>query len=95
MHILRAEMPGPTVDKIVPRARNTAKILYLIYVGLTVLEIIALIIAGMPLFDAVTHSFGTAGTGGFGIHADSIASYNPACQWIITVFMLLFGVNFN
>lgn len=95
MHILRAEMPGPTVDKIVPKARSTAKILYLIYIGFTVLEIIALIIAGMPIFDAVVHSFGTAGTGGFGIRADSIASYTPACQWIITVFMLLFGVNFN
>ena len=95
MHMLRAEMPGPTVDKIVPRARSTAKILYLIYIVLTFLEIIALIIAGMPLFDSVVHAFGTAGTGGFGIRADSIASYNPACQWIITVFMLLFGVNFN
>lgn len=95
MHILRAEMPGPTVDKIVPRARNTAKILYLIYIGFTFAEIIALIIAGMPIFDSVVHSFGTAGTGGFGIKADSIASYNPACQWIITVFMILFGVNFN
>lgn len=95
MHILRAEMPGPTVDKIVPKARSTAKILYLIYIGLTVVEIIALIIAGMPIFDAVVHAFGTAGTGGFGIRADSIASYSSACQWIITVFMLLFGVNFN
>lgn len=95
MHILRAEMPGPTVDKIVPKARQTAKILYLIYIGFTVLEIIALIIAGMPVFDAVVHAFGTAGTGGFGIRADSIASYSAACQWIITVFMLLFGVNFN
>lgn len=95
MHILRAEMPGPTVDKIVPRARSTAKILYLIYIGMTVLEIIALIIAGMPIFDSVVHAFGTAGTGGFGIKADSIASYNAACQWIITVFMILFGVNFN
>lgn len=95
MHVLRAEMPGPTVDKLVPRARATAKILYLIYVGFTVAEIIALIIAGMPIFDAVVHSFGTAGTGGFGIKADSIASYNAACQWIIIVFMMLFGVNFN
>ena len=74
MHILRAEMPGPTVDKIVPKARTTAKILYLIYIGFTVIEIIALIIAGMPIFDAVVHAFGTAGTGGFGISADSIAS---------------------
>lgn len=95
MHILRAEMPGPTVDKIVPKARNTAKILYLIYIGFTVIEVAALLIAGMPLFDSIVHAFGTAGTGGFGIKADSIASYSPACQWIIAVFMLLFGVNFN
>lgn len=95
MHILRAEMPGPTVDKIVPKARSTAKILYLIYVGLTFAEIVALIIAGMPVFDAVVNSFGTAGTGGFSIRADSMASYNNACQWIIAVFMFLFGVNFN
>ena len=95
MHVLRAEMPGPIVDKIVPRARDTAKILYLLYIGFTVAEAIALIIAGMPIFDAVVHSFGTAGTGGFGIKADSIASYNAACQWIITVFMILFGINFN
>ena len=95
MHILRAEMPGPIVDKIVPRARNTAKILYLLYVGFTVVEIIALIIAGMPIFDSVVHAFGTAGTGGFGIKADSIAGYNAACQWIIAVFMILFGINFN
>lgn len=95
MHILRAEMPGPTVDKIVPKARSTAKILYLIYIGMTFVETVALIVAGMPVFDAVVHAFGTAGTGGFGIRADSIASYNPACQWIITVFMILFGVNFN
>lgn len=95
MHILRAEMPGPTVDKIVPRARNTAQILYLLYIGMTVLETLLLVSAGMPLFDSVVHAFGTAGTGGFGIKADSIASYNAACQWIIAVFMILFGVNFN
>ena len=95
MHVLRAEMPGPIVDKIVPRARDTAKILYLLYIGFTVVEIIALIIAGMPLFDSVVHAFGTAGTGGFGIKADSIASYSAACQWIITIFMILFGINFN
>ena len=95
MHVLRAEMPGPIVDKIVPRARDTAKILYLLYICFTVAETIALIIAGMPIFDAVVHAFGTAGTGGFGIKADSIASYNAACQWIITAFMILFGINFN
>ena len=103
MHVLRAEMPGPIVDKIVPRARNTAKILYLLYIVFTVAEIVALIIAGacakMPIgeniFDSVVHSFGTAGTGGFGVRADSIASYSAAHQWIIAVFMILFGINFN
>lgn len=95
MHILRAEMPGPTVDKIVPKASKTAKILYLIYIGFTVAEVVALLIAGMPLFDSIVHTFGTAGTGGLGIKADSIASYSPACQWVIAVFMMLFGVNFN
>lgn len=95
MHVLRAEMPGPTVDKIVPRARSTAQILYLLYIGFTAVEIVALLIAGMPVFDSFVHSFGTAGTGGFGVRSDSIASYNAACQWIITVFMVLFGINFN
>ena len=95
MHILRAEMPGPTVDKIVPRARTTAKILYLIYVGMTVVEAAMLAIGGMPIFDSVVHAFGTAGTGGFGIKADSIAGYSNYCQWVIAVFMILFGVNFN
>lgn len=95
IHILRAEMPGPTVDKIVPRAKDTAKILYYIYIGMTVLEIILLYIGKMPLFDSIVHSFGTAGTGGFGIKANSIATYSPYCQWVIAVFMVLFGINFN
>ena len=95
MHVLRAEMPGPTVDKIVPRARSTAQILYLLYIGFTAVEIVALRIAGMPTYDSFVHAFGTAGTGGFGVRADSIASYNAACQWIIAVFMILFGINFN
>ncbi len=95
MHVLRAEMPGPTVDKLVPRARTTAKILYLIYVGFTVSEIILLLCGGMPFFDSVVHTFGTVGTGGMGIKADSVASYTPFCQWVIVVFMALCGVNFN
>lgn len=95
MHILRAEMPGPVVGKIVPRTKDTAKILYLIYMVMTIVEIIMLIAGGMPVFDSLLHSFGTAGTGGFGIKADSIASYSPYCQWVIAVFMLLFGINFN
>lgn len=95
MHILRAEVPGPSVGKLLPRIKDTAKILYLIYIFLTLLQIVLLKIGGMPLFDSVVHSFGTAGTGGFGIKTDSIAGYSNYCQWIITIFMLLFGINFN
>lgn len=95
IHIMRAEMPGPIVGKLVPRAKDTAKLLYTIYVGMTLLEIALLLAGGMPLFDSLIHSFGTAGTGGFGMKADSIASYSPYLQWVITVFMALFGVNFN
>lgn len=95
IHILRAEMPGHTMGKLVPRLKDTAKILYLIYIALTVTEIIFLLAGGMPLFDSFIHAFGTAGTGGFGIKSDSIASYSPYLQWVITVFMLIFGVNFN
>lgn len=93
--MLRAEMPGPIIGKLVPRARDTAKILYLIYLGLTIAEIIFLLAGGMPLYDSVVHSIGTAGTGGFAIKADGLASYTPYHQWVITIFMLLFGVNFN
>lgn len=95
IHILRAEVPGPTVGKLVPRMKDTAKILYLLYIALTVLEIILLLAGGMPLFDSIVHAFGTAGTGGFGIKSSSIASYNHYLQWVITIFMLLFGINFN
>ena len=95
IHILRAEMPGPIVGKLVPRAKQTARILYLIYVFLTAVEVILLVCGKMPLFDALVHSFGTAGTGGFGIKADSIGSYSTYCQVVITIFMLVFGVNFN
>ena len=95
IHILRAEMPGPTMDKLVPKSKDTAKILYLMYIFLTVVEIILLLCGGMPLFDSFIHAFGTAGTGGFGLKADSIAGYNSYLQWVITVFMFLFGINFN
>ena len=95
LHILRAESPGPSVGKLVPRMRQTAMILYLIYIGLTVLDVIFLIIGGMPVFDSICHAFGTAGTGGFGVKADSYASYSPYLQNVTTVFMLLFGVNFS
>ena len=95
LHIMRAEMPGPIVGKLVPKAKDTARLLYIIYVVLTLVLIILLRLGGMPLFESVIHSFGTAGTGGFGIKSDSVASYSPYIQWVITVFMLLFGVNFN
>ncbi len=95
IHVMRAEMPGPVVGKLVPRIRDTAKILYLIYIAMTALEIALLAAGGMPLFDSVLHSFGTAGTGGFGVYSSSIANYSPYIQWVIAVFMLLFGVNFN
>lgn len=95
IHILRAEVPGPIVGKLVPKMRETAKILYLIYIAFTVLEIGFLLVGGMPFFDSVVHAFGTAGTGGFGIKADSIASYSPYLQWVITIFMMIFGINFN
>ena len=95
MHLLRAESPGPDVGKLVPKMRTTAGILYVLYICLTVLNIIFLLIGKMPLFDAVCTAFGTAGTGGFGIKNDSIASYSPYIQNVTTVFMLLFGVNFS
>lgn len=95
IHILRAEVPGPIVGKIVPRIKKTSSILYIIYIALTGIELIFLLAGGMPLFDSLLHAFGTAGTGGFGIKADSIASYSPYLQWVITIFMLLFGINFN
>ncbi|MBE6680050.1 MAG: TrkH family potassium uptake protein [Ruminococcaceae bacterium] len=95
MHLMRAESPGPSVSKLVPKTQYTAIILYGIYILLTIIQFILLIIGGMPIFDAITITFGTAGTGGFGIKNDSIASYSPYCQWIIAAFMVIFGVNFN
>ncbi len=95
INLMRAESPGPSVGKLVPKMRYTAQILYIIYFGLTIMEIILLLIGKMPLFDAIATGFGTAGTGGFGIKNDSITSYSPYIQWVITVFMILFGVNFN
>ncbi len=95
IHIMRAEVPGPVKGKLVPKLRDTAKILYTIYIVLTIVEILLLRFGNMPWFDSIVHSFGTAGTGGFGIKGDSIASYSPYLQWVITIFMILFGVNFN
>ena len=95
LNILKAEMPGPTVGKLVPRSRDTAKILYYIYFSMTAILTLLLIAGGMPVFDSIVHAFGTAGTGGFGIRSDSIASYSPYLQWVITVGMIAFAVNFN
>lgn len=96
MCIMKAEVPGPTVDKLVPKAKQTAKLLYIIYIGLTLVEIILLILGKMPVYDSIIHSFSTAGTGGFSIKSSSIGFYNSAyIDWIITIFMILFGINFN
>ncbi len=95
LHLLRAESPGPDVGKMLPRMKQTAMTLYVIYIVLTVLNVIFLLAGGMPLFDSVCTALGTAGTGGFGIKNDSMASYSPYLQNVCTVFMLLFGVNFN
>ncbi len=95
IHVLRAEMPGPVVDKIVPRSKNTAKILYIIYIGMTALLAILLLCGGMNLFDSVIHAFATAGTGGFSNYSTSIANENAYIQWVIAIFMFLYGVNFN
>ena len=96
MHIMRAEVPGPTVGKLVPRVRQTAKILYLIYIAMTLAELLLLLLGGMGFYDALLHSFATAGTGGFSTRAASIAAFDSAyIEMVIAVFMLLFGINFN
>ncbi len=95
LHLMRAESPGPSVGKLVPKSNKTARILYLIYFALTISLIALLLCGGMPLFDSITIAFGTAGTGGFGVLNTSIAGYNTYCQIVITIFMTLFGINFN
>lgn len=95
MHLLRAESPGPNVGKLVPKMRQTARILYLIYILITVLDVVFLLFGHMSLFEAVCTAFGTVGTGGFGVRNDSIAGYSPYIQNVCTVFMLLCGVNFT
>lgn len=95
MNLMRAESTGPSVGKLMPKIRHSARTLYLIYTGMTILLIILLLAGRMPVFDALTTAFGTAGTGGFGIKADSMAGYSPYLQWVVAIFMLLFGVNFN
>lgn len=95
MNIMKAEVPGPTVGKLVPKARDTAKILYLIYIALTLLMFALLLFGDMNVFESAVHALGTAGTGGFGIKADSVGGYSPYSQWVITVFMIVFSINFN
>ena len=96
MHIMRAEVPGPTVGKLVPRARETARVLYLIYIGLTLTETAFLRCGGMSLYDSLLHSFSTAGTGGFSTNPNSIGGFGSSyIETVVTVFMFLFGVNFN
>lgn len=96
MHLMRAEVPGPEADKLVPKARETAKLLYAMYLALTVVEIIFLLAGGMNLYDSIIHSFSTAGTGGFANHNSSVAYYDSAyIDGVVTVFMILFGINFN
>ena len=95
MNIMKAESPGPSVSRLVPKVRTTAKILYSIYIGMTVIQVILLIAGRMSLFDALTLTFGTGGTGGFGTRNDSVGSFSPYHQIVITIFMILFGINFN
>jgi len=95
MHLMRAESPGPDVGKLVPKMKQTAMILYIIYIVLTLINVIFLLAGQMPFLDAVCTAFGTAGTGGFGVKNDSMASYSPYIQNVTTVFMLLFGINFS
>ena len=96
MVLLRAEVPGPQKGKLVPKARQTALILYGIYIALTAIEIVALLLCGLPFYDALVSTFATAGTGGFSVLNASIGGYgNPAAEWVIGIFMLLFGINFN
>lgn len=96
IHLMRAEVPGPTKEKLVPKMKNTAVILYGIYIALTVIQIAALMICRLSFYDSVVTTFATAGTGGFSVLNSSIAGYNnPAAEWVIAVFMFLFGVNFN
>lgn len=95
LFLLRAESPGPSVSKLVPKIKSTAMILYSLYIAFTILQIVLMLFGGVTLFDAITLSFGTAGTGGFGIRNSSMAEYSPYIQYLVTVFMILFGVDFS
>ncbi len=95
IHIMRAESPGPAVERLVPKIKNTASILYVMYIVLSALEFIFLVAGGMSVFEAACAVFSTAGTGGFGVKNDSFMSYSAYTQWVIAVFMMLFGINFG
>ena len=95
VNLMKAESPGPQVEKMVPSVQATAKILYTIYLGMTILQILFMLAGGCPLMDTLLITFGTAGTGGFGVRNDSLASYSTYIQVVVTVFMILFGVNFS
>ncbi len=95
INLMKAESPGPSVGKLVPKMRETARWLYLIYFGFTLMEFIFLVAGKMPVFDALCTALGTAGTGGFGVKGDSLASYSPYVQWVVAIFMMCFGINFN
>jgi len=95
IHFMRAESPGPSVEKLVPRIKTTSKMLYRIYLGMTVIMIVLLLLGRMPLFDTLTLTFGSAGTGGFSIKNSGLSEYTHYQKTVITIFMFLFGVNFN
>lgn len=95
MNLMRAESPGPSVSKLLPKVRDTAKILYELYIAITIIGIIVLCICGMPLFDSLTTTFGAVGTGGFSIHNDSLASYSPLIQIVVGILMILSGINYS
>ena len=96
MYLMRAEVPGPEKDKLVPKTMSTARILYGMYFGMTAIEVILLLFGGMNVFDSLIFSFGTAGTGGFANYSASVGHFNSAyIDGVITVFMILFGINFN
>ena len=95
MQLMKAESPGPSVDKFVPKVKDTAKLLYSIYIVITAIQVVVLLLAKMPLFDTLTLTFGTVGTGGFGIKNDSLAGYTSLQQNIITFFMIISGINYS
>lgn len=95
IHLMRAESPGPSVGKLVPKIRKTSMILYKIYIFMTIVMVVLLLLGKLPLFDSLLLAFGTAGTGGFSILNSGCESYSPYIQYLIAIFMILFGVNFN